>query len=199
MKKLVFILATLFTFSFAAQAQEGIKLGLKVGGNFSNVTGDDTEDAESIFGLHAGGFLDYGISEMVSIRPELLYSMKGTKFEYNDGEDVIQKFRFHYLDVPILARVKAGGLFFEFGPTLGFKLAASSSLEIDGEEAEDDDIEGMKSFEFGYAAGLGYELGSGLGIGLRYQGGLTSIFEDDDDKVKNSVFQLGLSYTLGSR
>ncbi|AMM50534.1 hypothetical protein TH61_04190 [Rufibacter sp. DG15C] len=187
MKKLVFILAALFTFSFAAQAQEGIKLGLKAGVNYSNLSGDGTDELDSQFGFHVGGFLDYGISEMVSIRPELLFSSKGFAVSGDDDDDFNQSLR--YIDLPIMVRVNAGGLYFEGGPTLGYLVSVS--------EGETDDY---KKFEFGYAAGLGYQMASGLGIGLRYQGGLTSIIDNDDaDKITNSVFQLGLSYTLGTR
>jgi opacity protein-like surface antigen len=88
-----------------------------------------------------------------------------------------------------MVRINAGGLFFEGGPTLGYLVSVK--------EGDTDDY---KKFEFGYAAGLGYQLESGLGIGLRYQGGLTSLNDNDDaSKIKNSVFQLGLSYTLGTR
>ncbi|WP_210461923.1 MULTISPECIES: porin family protein [Rufibacter] len=201
MKKLLFFIAALFT-TYFAQAQEGIKLGIKAGGNFTNVMGDDLDDAEYIFGFHGGLFADYGISEMVSIRPELLYSLKGFKFEgEEDGEEVTLKSRLSYIDVPILAHINAGGLFFELGPTLGFMVNDKNTLEIDGEEIDLDteEGEGYKKFEFGYAAGIGYQMPAGLGIGLRYQGGITSINEDDDIKVRNSVFQLSLSYMFGGR
>ncbi|WP_181307788.1 porin family protein [Rufibacter sp. XAAS-G3-1] len=204
MKKILLVVAALFI-TYFSQAQ-GIKLGLKAGGNYSNVTGDETEDLESLFGLHAGVILDYGISEMVSIRPELLYSMKGAKLEISDADDAIIKSRFHYLDVPILAHINAGGLFFELGPTVGFKLSSSTTIEVDGEEIDEEEFgisdgdDGMKNFEIGYAAGLGYQLPMGVGIGLRYQGGISSINENDDDpKQRNSVFQLSLSYMFGGR
>ncbi len=184
-------MAALFM-TLAAQAQDGLKLGLKAGGNYASVTGDVT-DAKYKFGFHAGGFLDYGISDFVSIRPELLFSMKGYEAATPLGDAEVS---LNYLDLPILARINADGLFFEGGPTLGYLL--SSSMEIGGKSLDGDD-DGMAKFELGYAAGLGYQLPTGLGIGLRYQGGITSIFDDSDGKARNSVFQLSLSYTLGGR
>ncbi|RNI23387.1 porin family protein [Rufibacter latericius] len=210
MKKLVFFVAALFT-TYFAQAQEGIKLGLKAGGNFSNLTGKDADDdSEYVFGFHGGAFLDYGISDMVSIRPELLYTLKGAKGEIKEDDmDYTEKLRMHYLELPLLVRINTGspGLFFEAGPTFSYLLTAKATAEgeIDGEEIDESETvtETFKKLDIGYAAGLGYQLGSGLGLGLRYVGGLSKIIdaddEDDSPKINNSVFQLSLSYTLGAR
>ena len=188
MKKLLLLVAAVFTVSFA-QAQGGIKLGLKAGGNLTSVTGDNTDEAEHKGGFHVGGFLDYGVSEMVSIRPELLYSVKGTKFS-EDGEEM--NWNFNYIDVPVLARINAGNLFFEFGPTLSFLV--KSEIEIDDLTVDVSDE--MNKVDFGYAAGLGYNFTEKVGLGLRYNGGLSNIFEDSEGDVRNSAFMLSLSYTI---
>ncbi|GAB2552382.1 porin family protein [Rufibacter soli] len=186
MKKLVFFFAALFI-PYFAQAQGGISLGLKAGANYSSLTGDNTNNLKHKFGFHGGGFLDFGLSDMVSIRPELLFSVKGYSVETTSDDDDNQSFS--YIDVPILAHVYADGIFFEGGPTLGYMVAVK-----EGDTAD------FKKLEFGYAAGLGYEMESGMGFGLRYQGGLTSLSDNDNDpKQKNSVFQLYLSYLLGGR
>ncbi|MFC6996164.1 porin family protein [Rufibacter roseus] len=192
MKKLLFFVATLFTVSLA-QAQDGIKLGLKAGVNIASMAGDDADDITNKFGFHIGGFADYGISEMVSIRPELLYSTKGATSEENDDAS----FNLNYIDVPVLARIKADKLFFEFGPTFSFLVKA---------EVSDGDVsinvkDATRGFDFGYAAGLGYQFTEQIGLGLRYNGGLTNIFEEEDGEslaeVRNSVFQVSLSYSFG--
>ncbi len=184
----------LFT-TYFAQAQEGIQVGLKAGANLSNITGDETEDLKNKFGFHVGAFADFGISEMVSIRPEVLYSMKGAKAEEDGMEG---GFNLHYIDVPVLARINADRLFFEFGPTVSFLLKS----EIEMEEVSVDFKDYTNKVDFGYAAGLGYQLTDGLGLGLRYNGGISKIYKDDSDdfeagEVRNSVFQLSLSYSFG--
>ncbi|WP_207436269.1 porin family protein [Sabulibacter ruber] len=210
MKKLVFLFAALFV-TYFAQAQEGIKLGIKAGGNFSNFSGKDVGDeSEYVFGFHAGAFVDYGISDMVSIRPELLYTLKGAKGEIDEDDlNYTEKIRLHYLELPLLVRINTGasGLFFEAGPTVSYLLTAKDNVEgeIDGEDVDESTTvtDAFKKLDIGYAAGLGYQLGNGLGLGLRYVGGLSKIAEPDDDeespKVNNSVFQLSLSYTFGGR
>ncbi|WP_205503443.1 porin family protein [Rufibacter psychrotolerans] len=205
MKKLVFFIAALFM-TYFAQAQGEIKVGIKAGGNFSNWTGDDVEAFEELFdtkmeykfGFHAGLFADYSFSEMVSVRPELLYSLKGWKME---EEDETFKVNLSYIDVPILARIKAGALFFELGPTVSFNVASKYKL-TGGDEDEDGDFKDVfggdpETVDIGYAAGLGYELPVGVGIGLRYNGGLSKVAEDG--KVYNSNFMLSLSYAFGGR
>ncbi|QHL87739.1 outer membrane beta-barrel protein [Nibribacter ruber] len=189
MKKLILLVAAVFTVSFA-QAQGGIKLGLKAGANLASFSGEDADDAKNKFGFHVGGFLDYGISEMVSIRPEVLYSMKGAKYK-EDGDE--GSFNLNYIDVPVLVRINADQLFFEFGPTLSFLVKSEAEMgdfKVDMGDA-------MKKTDFGYAAGLGYNFTEKVGLGLRYNGGLSNIFEDEDNgKLRNSVFMLSLAYTI---
>jgi opacity protein-like surface antigen len=215
MKKVLVLVAAVCS-SYFAQAQDGgIKLGLKAGINYSNITGDDASSADPKFGFHLGAFADYGINEMVSIRPELLYSTKGFKMEESESNiaepgdklsiDYTQEM--NYLDVPVLAHVKQGNFFFEVGPQISFLLSAKGTAKVtykaadgssDSEEDSESSTEGMKSVGFGYALGAGYELANGVALGLRYNGDFTSISEDDDaGKIKNSVVQVSVSYRIG--
>jgi hypothetical protein len=214
MKKLFLLVAAVFTVSFA-QAQGGIKLGLKAGINYATVTGDNADGADPKLGFHIGGYADYGINEMFSIRPELLFSGKGFKMEESESDimedgdkysvEITQQL--NYLDVPVLAHIKQGNFFFEAGPQISFLLGAKGSYKVsytsadgdkESEEDSDSSTEGLRSVGFGYALGAGYELSNGLGLGLRYNGDFTSIAEDDDaGKVKNSVIQVSVSYRIG--
>ncbi|MBC3540436.1 porin family protein [Rufibacter sediminis] len=197
MKKLLLFVAVLFT-TYAAQAQDGIKLGVKAGANFSNWTGKDVEEAfgtelDYKVGYHVGVFLDYSFSDFVSLRPEVQLSNKGFKID-GDGDATV-KAQVNYIDVPVLARINANGLFFEGGPTIGFKVSSKLKMK-DGDNEASTSLDGIRTVDFGYAAGLGYELENGLGIGLRYNGGFSKISEDGEGKVYNSNIQLALSYIL---
>ncbi|WP_207436268.1 porin family protein [Sabulibacter ruber] len=196
MKRILLFVAVLFT-TYAAQAQDGIKLGLKAGANLSNVSGEDADGSKNKFGFHVGAFADFGISEMVSIRPEVLFSTKGAKAEEDGMEGQLN---LGYIDVPVLARINADKLFFEFGPTVSFLV--KSEVESEGISVDIKDY--TNKVDFGYAAGLGYQLTEALGLGLRYNGGISKIYKDDSEDVemgtiRNSVFQLSLSYTFGGR
>ncbi|RZK26351.1 MAG: PorT family protein [Hymenobacter sp.] len=112
--------------------------------------------------------------------------------------------RLHYIDVPVLARVNAGGLFFELGPQVGFLVAANRKEEISGgigAGTYNDDVKSdLKSVDFGYAAGLGYQLSNGPGIGLRYNGGFSDTNkESGSSAVRNSAFQLYVSFMFGGK
>lgn len=205
MKKVFLSLSLLAGLSYAAQAQ-GIKYGVKAGASLTNFTGSDTGDAKNIFGFHGGLVANFAVNDAFSIQPEVLYSMKGAKLEESLGMGYTVKstVRLHYIDVPVLARVNAGGLFFELGPQVGFLAAAKQKNEITGGplgSSSDNDIKsGIKRVDFGYAAGLGYQLSNGPGIGLRYNGGFSDISKNSGSlAVRNSAFQLYLSFMLGSK
>ena len=199
MKKIVCTLALLAGLGRAARAQD-VSLGLKAGGTLSNLTGADASNYSytSIYGFHAGVFANIGLSNMVALQPELLYSQKGAKYPALLGDDIIR--RLQYIDVPVLLHINADGLFFEAGPQVGFLLAAndqSGTVSVDRKSR-------YNAFDFGYLAGLGYQRKTGLGIGLRYNGGFTNVEKaftlgsiTVQNNIRNSAFQLYLTYSFG--
>ncbi|CAH0173539.1 hypothetical protein SRABI04_01320 [Chryseobacterium sp. Bi04] len=71
-KQLLSLCIAIGTMAFA-QSTEGPKFGIKAGGNFSSITGDDTK---SKFGFYAGALVNVPISEAFSIQPEVVYSQQ---------------------------------------------------------------------------------------------------------------------------
>ncbi|WP_426058862.1 porin family protein [Hymenobacter sp. B1770] len=193
MKKVILSLGLLAGVATAANAQE-VRFGLKGGVNYSTITTDDNdEDIESKIGLLGGAFANFGLSDLISIQPEVLYSQKGAQSEsMNDA-----KFKLNYIDVPVLVKVNAGGLFFEGGPQVGFLAGAKITDGTTSVDVKDN----FKSVDFGYAVGLGYQAESGPMIGLRYNGGITNISKEtsDNDKTRNSAFQLYVGFAFGGR
>ncbi|QNH62768.1 porin family protein [Hymenobacter sediminicola] len=203
MKKLILTLALAAGAASFSHAQ-GVKLGVKVGASYASISGDDTEDAKYKLGFNGGLTANFGFSDLLSFQPELLYSQKGFQYE-EDDLDLKAKQTYHYVDVPLLLRINADGPFFELGPQVGVLLGQKSKVTVDGEEVDSDsdsDLDGYNRVDFGYIAGVGYQLESGLSVGVRYNGGIGNIFENedgsgDDSKVRNSVFQLQLGYVFG--
>lgn len=199
MKKVILSLALITGTAVAASAQSA-SFGIKAGASLTNFTGKGTDglDLKNKFGFHGGFVANFGINDVVSIQPELLYSMKGAKSPDNSIDNKVTT---HYIDVPVLAHIKAGGLFFELGPQVGFLVAAKASANINGSSISQDVKSGYKSVDFGYAAGLGYQMPAGPGIGLRYNGGFTDAVKDNgsDNAVHNSAFQLYLTYMFGGK
>ncbi|WP_345237425.1 porin family protein [Hymenobacter saemangeumensis] len=197
MKKILLPLALMLGLSEAAQAQGNVALGLKAGGSYSTFDGQDATNAKSRFGFHAGVFANISLSDLIAVQPELVFSQKGAKYSTTDALD-----RLNYLDIPLSFHLNVSGLFFEAGPQVGVLLGASretGSVSVNTKERYND-------FDFGYLAGLGYQRKSGPGIGLRYNGGFTNVVQSTtagsvttQPRIRNSVFQLYLTYSFGRR
>jgi len=216
MKKVILSLALLAGVTGAAQAQ-GLKLGLKGGFNGSTFAGKDSNGSEYKAGFAAGGVLNYGFNETMSVQGELLYSQKGASRDYDSGiagaGTYTDKATLGYIDVPILFKVNTGdagkGLFFELGPQGSFILHQRTFTEDNSgkELSSENSTDALNKVVIGYAAGLGYQLTSGLGFGIRYTGDISQVYKDEtasvggitvsNPNVKNSVFQFQVHYLFG--
>jgi hypothetical protein len=201
-KVLVLTLAALFVFSTAVFAQDPVSglsgKGIKLGLNLANVTGDDAPDGTSMrLGFAGGGWITYSFSDLFAIQPELLYSMKGTKYDDVSGDQVT--FKADYIEIPVLFRVQlaGGGNFkpnFYAGPAVSFLLSAKAG-DVD---VKDD----LKSTDFGLIGGAGADFHMGAGPGkvtfdVRYEVGLTSTDNVDDGydaKINNSAISFLVGY-----
>lgn len=198
MQKVLLSLGLLAGISFASQAQS-IKYGVKAGASLTNITNSEQDNK---FGFNGGVLANFGINDMFSIQPEVLYSNKGYKFA--GGRNNL-RLALNYIDVPVLAKIATGstGLFFELGPQVGFRLAADVKDSDDALSIKDY----TRSVDFGYAAGLGFQAESGPMVGLRYNGGFTRVGKDATvngaqgtaPNSKNSAFQLYVGYTFGGK
>lgn len=212
MKKIALLFIAVLSISFAqAQAKFGVKGGI----NYSNLSGDlITEDAnQSKVGFLGGITANFPLSSdnFISVQPELLYSQKGYQFQndkitINGAEYSFKgKRNFNYLDLPVLLRVNAGGLFFEGGPQASYLLGIRDNreVELNGDDTKEwDKVEKdqLAELEIGYVAGLGFQAANGLSLGLRYNGSINALAKDDADELANarhSAFQLQLGYVLG--
>jgi hypothetical protein len=54
----------------------------------------------------------------------------------------------------------------------------------------------LRRLDLGYVAGVGYQWSSGPSLGLRYNGGLTRLY-DYNGSLRNSAFQLFAGYVFG--
>ena len=158
------------------------------------------EELKSKWGLCAGGFIRFNISETFAIQPEVLYTMKGAKFEETiDGETMKFEMNLSYLEVPVLLKLMiptSGGVKPSLfaGPTLAIKLSSKTKLKYAG-QTEEEDIEDMKDTDFGLIIGAGVDFGT-LTFDLRYNLGLTTISDIEDEDVKNGVISLIVGYSF---
>ncbi|AKD05509.1 hypothetical protein PKOR_04155 [Pontibacter korlensis] len=218
MKKLILSLAIALVSFTAAQAQAS--LGVRGGANISNLSGDlrDEDLFENKVDFHAGLILNFPIvDEFFSIQPELLYSRKGFKNSDEEFTLLNQTYRregkvnYNYLDLPILARIKAGPLYFEAGPQASYLLNVNNETKeyingsLQNTNRDEKSKEGLSEFEVGYAAGIGFESRNGISLGVRYNGSFSDFvdedvnFEGDLTNARHSVFMvtLGLRFPSG--
>ena len=200
MKKAVLTLVLSAGFIGAAQAQYrgrggNVSLGLKAGASLTDFVGADANGYTNRFGFHAGVFANVGLTRLIAFQPEILYSQKGAKLNGNSDAGI----RMHYVDVPLAFHVNTDGFFFEAGPQAGFLVAASGQSG-----SVSNDIKSLyKTVDFGYLAGLGYQLKHGLGAGLRYNGAFTNFPNSStvgtvtvQPRARNSAFQLYATYSF---
>ena len=221
MKKIVIssVLLLIFSISFAQipgnigydnNYSSSKNYGFKGGINFSNIHGKDVEDTKSKTGFIAGLFYEIPRTEQFSIQPEILFSMKGWRFEYSDDEwdDFSYKYwgKLNYIEIPILGKFQLNNInnlkpILYFGPCFGFNVSSTYRLEWEDYEDNDTDtgtMEDMSVFEFSLTPGAMIELNNKFVFDFRYSIGLTNIFSDNDgfDPVKNSAISLMLGVKM---
>ncbi len=208
LKFLVFALAMAFTTSAMAQ----LSIGPRAAVNFSTVSFDPDEDINinSLTGFAFGAAIEIGAGEMFAIQPEVLFSQHG--FSPEDGFLVGVtdfKFKYSYVQLPLLAKLKFGAEAAAFnvfvGPHLGLGIGdIKLQGEVLGEKDEDTQLweeSNYKKFDFGVTGGIGVSIGAGpgkLGLDVRYQLGLANLLDeaDDDESAANRNVQIGLSYLI---
>ena len=197
MKNLLFAIALIFTVSFAQAQDKGVAFGIKAGPSFYNLNSDDTEEGDMKTGFHGGLFVNIPLSSMFSFNPELLYNTEGTKME--EAGDKIT-LNLNYINLPLMLQYNnPGGFYAEVGPQIGFLMSAKAKYDIGGVEDEEDIKEDLKSTAFSLGIGAGYDLPAGFGFGARYNLGLSSLGEEDDDDTKSSGFQISIRYKFGKK
>ncbi|WP_046246166.1 porin family protein [Hymenobacter terrenus] len=245
MKKVIALaLATLSISAAKAQSTGGFRIGVKAGATYSNISGDNvsqitgpnynTDLGSYKLGYNAGISFSVPLSSdgFFSIAPELLYNRKGYEIESTQTNNLaagVSKVEFeqqrvlHYLDVPILARINAGGLFFELGPQVSYLFGSKNKQQTTTKftNGDKDKVEtsggfvdytgisrgssnksDLAQFDISGVAGVGFMTESGLSLGLRYARGFNSLIDtkgvnnDNEPKAFNNAFTLQVGYLL---
>ena len=188
--------------------------GLKAGLNIANFGGSDAENNSSIMGFAVGGFVVWSFSDNFGIRPEILYSKKGSELKVEDETTLFPftgTFNLHYLEIPILFQytIPTPGSFkpnIFIGPSLSIVLDSKVDLDVLGIGIEVD-YEDIKTTDFGLVFGVGAVWNDKFTIDARYSLGLTSIDDtakDDEEAwiesppydLKNNVISVMVGYSF---
>ena len=148
MKRSILILGGLMlAFNGFSQTRVGGKVGL----NYTIITTmvdpepDEKPENGSGIGFHLGGYVQFGLSEMIGLRPELLFSARGFQesntststydvfgVTYTDESKSDNKSSYNYLEIPVLLVLQPNdniGLHIGpgFGLLMGGKVKSSGS------------------------------------------------------------------------
>jgi hypothetical protein len=181
-------------------------IGVKFGLNSATINGEGVEvisfdKAGAKWGLCLGGFITIKFSKYLGFQPEILISSKGA-IDTLWYEELKQRAVLTYLEFPLLAKLflPVGDILepnFFIGPYFSFLIGKKYFMY--GQSYE---INKIKSSDFGLVFGAGVDvLKKALKIGslhldVRYDLGLTNIFDSDRGESKNSAinFMLGFSF-----
>jgi hypothetical protein len=186
--------------------------GIKTGFNLANTSNSLAplapganvySDPKMKMGLILGVFSQFQLSEGLRLQPELMYSAEGSIIDGKIGASstmaTLFRNRINYLNIPLMLQfTKGSGFYAEVGPQLGFRLSAKYKFENPtttggGQTSVTDMKNTTKGTAFSLGAGVGYELPSGIGLGLRYMFGLTDI-STTSTSIKSNVLSIGLQY-----
>lgn len=182
----------LFTILFCALFTESIlsaqdyNYGPKVGFNVSHIyfSGADTETIQEMSGMkistHIGGFVEIVFNDFFSVKPELLYTVKGARYRDGADEEYKSAYVYKYITLPVMAKyyIKER-ISIEGGPYVSYLLSAKN-VEINrffssniGSEAAAIDLKGdMNIIDAGVAWGVGYMTKSGFYFSTHYEFGV---------------------------
>lgn len=179
-----------------ATAKAQIQFGVKAGANFANLRVSPSQDGFSLsnkIDFNGGVLVNIPLVSKLSLQPEVVYSGQGSKFSESGFDG---KYNFAYVNIPVLVKYKiAAGFFAETGPQFG--ILASAKVK---EGSTSTDVKSsVKSTDFAWALGVGYNLPFNLGIDVRYNLGLSNISKDntDNETLKNGILQAGVFYLFG--
>ncbi|MBI9036914.1 MAG: PorT family protein [Bacteroidales bacterium] len=168
---------------------------------------------ESKIGFTIGFNMGFPISGNVSFQPGIFYSQKGTVFNgegFFDDVFIEEKFTMitDYVDLPLLFKLTLipGKIkpFIVGGPSLGYLINSKVKVTVKAmgnSESDTDDLENCKYINLGLVFGGGVEFNDRIRAEIKYDSGLSSIFDNDNDDiyiVKNGVLSICLAYIINN-
>ena len=188
-----------------------VRLGVKAGVNLAKMDVDEAPgtSVNNKTSMHGGLLVNIPVgSGGLAVQPEVLYNGYGAKMAQDitigtTTSTVRYEQDMHYVSLPVMLQWKsAGGFYLETGPQASYLLKATQ----DNGETDVSNKEAFDKFDFAWAGGLGYMSRIGLGVGARYNYGLSNVIEDgggdnsanDGYELKNRVISVGLFYNFGA-
>jgi len=184
-----------------------IRFGVKAGTNLStlyvsgNKQGINADQYKHRFSYHFGGMMEYSITKMFSIQPEIMYINHGANlkkdnsFSMSSGHVTLNSLQ---LPVNLKASFNLGNnkLFVYAGPYLGYNIYGRARGKINGETesvglySKGSD---MKRWDYGVGIGVGMEMNKFV-VSLGNQIGQADINGAKGSKMKAGNISLSAGY-----
>ena len=184
MRARVLLLVSLMMSAASAAAAQGTSFGVKGGVAFSTLSFDPSSEISYDLrsGLVVGGFVAFPLGSRLTIQPEGLFVQKGAKA---DDLGVSATIKLDYVELPVLVKYRiAGGPARSFhllgGPSVAFKVSASSSATFGGTTIETDNDDDIERLDYGVVAGAGMDAGR-FTIDGRFTFGVANVNKEQDE------------------
>lgn len=194
MKKVCYLVLSVFILSASRIQAQSFHLGVKVGTNLSQISGRSFDDGFQ-WGFTAGGYAELNIDKKWGLQPELLFNQTRTQTSSDFYTIVPNGFNstdvsLNYLSIPVLLSFRPIPLLsFQLGPQFGILLSTSQSLNYPPSDV-------FKSGDFSIVGGAQVNLGF-FKAGARYVSGLTDLNKlENVDTWKNESIQIYVGFRL---
>lgn len=203
----LFVTITLLATVAAAQDTGLLKPDRGISGGLASARFHDSPfETGSAKGFVFGVFMDFRISENLSIQTEILYTEKGSKI-YIPSFDTEFDLNLDYIEVPITVnyRLQTEKMFqprIFAGPYAGFLINSSASVTIADDiiSTPDDFVDEANDLDWGAVIGAGIDAHltfRTITFKVRYSTGFSNAFNSSiPGDYKNGVFSILLGFTI---
>jgi len=188
----------------STESDMATKFGIKGGLNLTNLHSNNFADNNLKAGFNAGIFSKIPVTPGFSIQPELLYSVKGNKSDYNNFIEGSGEYRFNlgYVELPLLAVVNLAKNFSIHGGGYAAYLAYADIKDVNNNGningITDLNENNFNRWDFGLAGGVAFDI-EHFTLGARYNYGLVDIGKSGNfsSSVLGNAKNNGLSIYVG--
>ncbi|PKP46954.1 MAG: hypothetical protein CVT94_13020 [Bacteroidetes bacterium HGW-Bacteroidetes-11] len=199
----IFVMATILTAPVHAQISFGTRHGVTI--STLAKTGDLYDNEEMHFAYTGGIFVTAPVKGVFAIQPELNYICKGRSNESSEFIESNYQSRYHYLQIPVLARfnthlsmTEKTKVYFNAGPYASALLKSQNKPENVSDWKDDKYNDVDKDPDFGLVLGMGVTFPVNkltLQADLRYDMGLSKLnYQPDDYRTKALGITIGIIF-----
>lgn len=159
-------------------------------------------------GFYAGAAVDIPLADGFSIEPGLIYTQRGYGLRGNLTINALKinalnaraTSQMHYVDVPVLFKVKPAGGFTVFaGPQVSYLVSNNLRADVNvlGFSLLNTNLNITNQFnrlDVGVTGGIGYESKSGIGVSAAFDRGFNRLDKNQNFRVFNQGVKVGLTY-----